>query len=193
MAAAQDEGAGSADPFYAPPRAPVADGVTDESNIRVEYELTRMDILLFTLQHQFTALPTYLTPLILGMVGGFALGKRGFYEIGFFALTCVPAMMLAQLFIVCYGFIVRGGKTLFAPHTIEIRDIGFYEETPFNRALYFWRGGMHRVVDRLGYVAVYPTPILLHIIPNRAFSTALHRASFVATLRRHMDANKPVE
>jgi hypothetical protein len=66
-------------------------------------------------------------------------------------------------------------------------DDSFFEETKFNKSFFYWPGVV-KAVSRPGFVAVYVTPHLAHIVPNRAFSSSKERSNFLALVKEKIHA-----
>jgi hypothetical protein len=78
----------------------------------------------------------------------------------------------------------RHNDRLLGPHTISISTEGFGVESVFGRSLYYWHG-IVKVVERVGYLAVYVTPHSAYIVPTRAFAKVSERDSFRVELLRY--------
>lgn len=63
-------------------------------------------------------------------------------------------------------------------HKIEIQDDALFEETKYNRSYFFWNKNM-KVFKRPGFVAIYVSQNMAHIIPRRAFRTKEQMQTFV--------------
>jgi hypothetical protein len=55
-------------------------------------------------------------------------------------------------------------------HVIELREDAFYEETEYGQFNFYWKG-VFKVVRRPGFIGVYVSPYMAHIIPVRAFAS----------------------
>lgn len=175
---------------YAPPRATIADIESDESNIRIEYDLKYRDNLLYNFLHLFTSVPVQVYMLLVVLTVPFAWRKEG-------AAFIVFMMVVAYLFLwalqMAFTAIVLASKnrSLLTHYKVVIQNEGFCVETPYARNLYFWNGGVTKVASRPGQVAVYINTHAAHVIPSRAFANADHRAGFVSTLRKRIAAGQP--
>jgi hypothetical protein len=184
-----DAPAQSASP-YAPPRAAIADIESDESNIRIEYDLKYRDNLLYNCLHLFTSAPVQVYMLLMVLTVPFAWRNQG-------AAFIVFAMVVVYLFLwtlqIAFTAIVLASKnrSLLTHYKVVIQNEGFSVETPYARNLYFWNGGVTKVASRPGQVAVYINTHAAHVIPARAFANADHRGGFVSTLRKRMAAGRP--
>jgi hypothetical protein len=158
--------------------------------MRIEYRNKFADILLFNAVHQFLSLP--LQGLYLG------LGAYIFYSESFgssLTLASITALLwylvlwiFQLLFNVAYLFSRKNGSVL-TDHLVEVRDDALLEQTKFNKSLFYWTGVV-RAVSRPGFVGIYVTPHIAHIIPNRAFKSGQQRAQFIAVLRERISAAK---
>ena len=156
--------------------------------MRIEYENKFSDILLFNAVHQF------LSPALQGLyVIIFALifwSEPNNSSIATAAITAFYwylAMWIFQLiFNAIYLFSRKNGSVL-TTHIVEVLDDAFLEETKFNKSFFYWPG-IVKAVSRPGFVAVYVTPHLAHILPNRAFSSIDQRANFLAMVKEKIRA-----
>ena len=97
-------------------------------------------------------------------------------------LVTYAAMWLVQcLFLVTY-FLTVNTKTMLGSRVIELRDDGLFEETRFNKSLYYWPGIL-KVVRRPGFIAVYVSGFAAHVIPHRVFSDDMEREKFWTALQ----------
>ena len=160
--------------------------------MRIEYENKFSDILLFNAVHQF------LSPVLQGLyIIFFAFifwAESNGSSIATAATTAFfwyLGMWIFQfLFNAIYLFSRKNGSVL-TTHVIEVLDDSFLEETKFNKSFFYWPGVI-KAVSRPGFVAVYVTPHLAHIVPNRAFSSSDQRASFLALVKEKIRAEAKV-
>jgi len=150
--------------------------------MRVEYTNTFTDILLFQAVHQF------LSPAFQGLYGvGFFLIfwaeslERQITEAASVALCIWAAMWLVQLIFNAVFYASKSNRTVLTTHVVEIRDDGFYEETKFNKSLFFWPGVI-KAVSRPGFLAVYISGHQAHVMPTRAFASKNEMKSFLRSL-----------
>jgi hypothetical protein len=68
-------------------------------------------------------------------------------------------------------------KAILTKHIVEIQDDALYEETKYNRSYFYWNG-VNKIVRRAGYIAVYVTKHMAHIIPASAFNSRNQRKEF---------------
>ena len=68
-------------------------------------------------------------------------------------------------------------KAILTRHIVEIQDDALYEETKYNRSYFYWNG-VNKIVRRAGYIAVYVTKHMAHIIPDSAFNSRIQRKEF---------------
>jgi hypothetical protein len=160
--------------------------------MRIEYENKFTDILIFNAVHQF------LSPALQGfyiiLFAFIFLAETSHSNIGAAAITAFIwyfALWIFQfLFNAIYLFSRRNGSVL-TTHIVEVLDDAFLEETKFNKSFFYWPGVV-KAVSRPGFVAVYVTPHLAHIVPNRAFSSSDQRESFLALVKGKIRAEAKV-
>ena len=155
--------------------------------MRIEYKNRFTDILLFQAVHQF------LSPIVQGLCALLAalvlqserhLGVSAAFASALFVYFVLWTAQL--LFNAIYLFSVRS-KTVLTDHVIELQDESLLEQTRFNRSNFFWPG-IAKVVSRPGFVAIYVTPQMAHVIPNRFFASKEQRSAFLATAREKVRA-----
>ena len=112
-------------------------------------------------------------------------GDAGFAA--FSALVLYLLMWIVQFAFNAIYLASPRSKSMLAKHTVEILDDAFLEETKFNKSFFYWPGVV-KAVSRPGFVAVYVTPHLAHVIPNRAFSTKEERTRFLSLTREKIHA-----
>jgi len=79
-------------------------------------------------------------------------------------------------------YFTKSNVSNFIKHTVEIQEKAFVEETEFNATYSYWHGPI-KVVVRLGFVAIYISPHLAHVIPNRAFINKAQKIKFIEGVR----------
>ncbi len=156
--------------------------------MRIEYRNKFTDILLFNAVHQF------LSPSLQGLYLG--LCAFIFYSESFdssLAVATVTALLwylalwaFQLLFNVVYLFSRKNGSVL-TDHIVEVQADALLEETRFNKSLFYWPGVV-RAVSRPGFVGIYVTPHIAHVIPNRAFESKQQRVQFIALVREKIRA-----
>lgn len=85
----------------------------------------------------------------------------------------------------------RRDPTLNAAHRIELREDGLYQETPYNRSLFLWKG-LRRIARAGRLTVVYVTAASAVLIPDSAFSTRQQRLEFFNTLKARMAGSRNV-
>jgi hypothetical protein len=153
--------------------------------MRIEYKFTFADSVLFQAIHQF------LSPQVQMIYGAmFAviyLAEARDTPI-LQALATAGAIWLAMwvLQFVCNAVIVsRKNHSVLTTHRIEIQEAGLFEETKFNKSLFYWPG-LVKVVSRPGYIAIYVSSQQAHVIPKRAFSSQSEAERFKTTVLERM-------
>ena len=146
--------------------------------MRVEYKNTFFDIFLFQAVHQFLspalqALSGVLWALIFwteSLDGPAALAAA-------VALVFWVAMWLAQFLFNAIYLASKSNRTFLTTHIVEVQDEGLYEETEFNKSLFFWPG-IIKAVSRPGFLAIYISGQQAHVVPKRAFASKSEMESF---------------
>ena len=156
--------------------------------MRIQYENKFSDILLFNAVHQF--LSPALQGLYLIFFALFFWGEsfdRSLLNAGITAFYWYMGLWVLQFgFNVIYLFSRKNGSIL-TTHFVEIQSDAFLEETRFNKSFFYWPGVL-KAVSRPGFVAVYVTPHMAHVVPDRAFSSREQRATFLALTRQKISA-----
>jgi signal transduction histidine kinase len=160
--------------------------------MRIEYENTFSDILLFNAVHQF------LSPALQGLyVIFFAFMfwaesiENSLSSAATTAFVWYFALWIFQFMFNAIYLFSRKNRSVLTTHVVEVLDDSFLEETKFNKSFFYWPGVV-KAVSRPGFVAVYVTPHLAHIVPNRAFSSSDQRASFLAMVKEKIRAETKV-
>ena len=158
--------------------------------MRIEYRNKFSDILLFNAVHQFLSLP--LQGLYLSLFAFIFYSESLTSSLVLAAVTALLwylALWVFQLlFNVVYLFSRKNGSVL-TDHVVEVQSDALLEETRFNKSLFYWPGVV-RVVSRPGFVGIYVTPHLAHVIPTRAFESEQQRVQFIALVRDKIRAAK---
>ena len=160
--------------------------------MRIEYENKFLDILLFNAVHQF------LSPALQGLYALFfvlifwseSIDNRFSYA----AITAFYWYLGLWVFQFVFNAIYlfsRKNHSVLTAHVVEVTDDALLEQTQFNKSFFYWHGVI-KAVSRPGFVAVYVTPHLAHIVPNRAFASGEQRASFLALIAEKIRANAKV-
>ena len=147
-------------------------------SMRVEYKNTFFGIFLFQAVHQFLspalqALFGVLWALIFwteSLDGPAALAAA-------VALVFWVAMWLAQFLVNAIYLASKSNRTFLTTHIVEVQDEGLYEETEFNKSLFFWPG-IIKAVSRPGFLAIYISGQQAHVVPKRAFASKSEMESF---------------
>ncbi len=90
------------------------------------------------------------------------------------------------LLIVCTVFF-KQHRGLLGEHELEIQDEGLVERTDVNESLHRWRG-FHKIVRTRGYLYIYVTDSLVHIVPRPYFVSEEAEQAFRDDLERHIHA-----
>jgi hypothetical protein len=155
--------------------------------MRIEYKNRFTDIFFFHAVHQF------LSPVVQGLCALLAaLVFRSEIHLGVSAAFASALFLYAALwagqfiFNAIYFYSMRS-KTVLTEHVIELQDESLLEQTRFNKSYFYWQGVM-KAVSRPGFVAIYVTPQMAHIIPNRFFSSKEQRSGFLLMAREKIRA-----
>ena len=81
-------------------------------------------------------------------------------------------------------FVSKGHRASLEPRTMTINDTGLLEETSNSRAEYNW-SAIQRVVQTKSLVALYISPWVAHLIPKKAFDSAVQWQQFNAFVKQH--------
>ena len=95
------------------------------------------------------------------------------------------AMWVFQIVFNIFYLYSKKEKAILTEHIIEIQDDALYEETKYNRSYFYWKG-IDRIVRRPGFVAVYVTKHMAHIIPERAFNSEREKSDFFDGVREKL-------
>lgn len=158
--------------------------------MKIEYENKFSDILLFHAVHQFLS-PVlqgfYILLFVVILMTGHNWSKDGFLPAFVGAFAWYVALWLIQFVFNAIYLFSRKNKSVLTKHTVEIQPESFYEETKYNKSYFYWNG-IYKVVRRPGFVAVYVTPHMAHIIPKRAFSSKTQMSSFINECKNKLSA-----
>jgi len=153
--------------------------------MKIEYENKFRDILLFNAVHQF------FSPILQGFFLLFSIYII-FSEIIYWRSGVISAFLWGVIFyfgIWTFQFIFNAlylfskkDISILTEHIVEIQNDAFYEETKYNRSYFYWNG-INKVVRYPGFVAVYISKHMAHIIPKRAFSSEDQIELFINTCK----------
>jgi len=144
--------------------------------MRIEYENTFIDVLLFNMAHQFRS------PVMQGFIlllTAFVAWSSDIYQ----AIASYIVIWLFQFIFNCAFLYSRKNQTVITRHIIELQEDALLEETRFNRSYFFWDGGVHKIAVRANRVAIYISPFMAHIIPPSAFSSHEQKLQFIEQIR----------
>ena len=157
--------------------------------MKIEYENKFSDILLFHAVHQFLSpvlQGSYVMLFVFILMTGHNWSKDGLVPAFVTAFVWYVALWLIQFLFNAIYFFSRS-KSVLTKHTVETQPESFYEETKYNKSYFYWNG-IHKVVRRPGFVAVYVTPHMAHVIPKRAFSSEAQMSSFINECKNKLSA-----
>ena len=156
--------------------------------MRLEYRLRYLDNLLFTLFHQFFNAPLQAFYLLLTVFIGWSWSETESIPFGLAAgLLAYIIMWIGQILLTAVYLISRRSDGTLTDHVIELREDACYESTRFNESRFFWPGIL-RVVRRPGFVAVYVSQHLAHVIPMRAFVSRQQASEFISYVKQRIVA-----
>lgn len=153
--------------------------------MRIEYDNKFKDILLFNAVHQFMSPVLQVLYLLLPIFIVFAELNAENSNLSAAVSTGILwylGLWIFQLFFNVIYLYSRKNKSVLTTHIIEIQDEALYEETKYNRSYFYWNG-IVKIVRRPGFIAVYVTPHMAHIIPNRAFTSISQASTFVDAIK----------
>lgn len=157
-----------------------------EISLRVEFNQTYGDLLLFSLLHNF----------LLRKNHWFAAGLSGLTVAALLAFNASAASIVqgaaiayavfwvGYLLLLILYFRTIGVEKLIGPKTIELQSEALFEETHFNQAYHYWPN-IVKAVRRPGCIAVYISPSVAHVIPTRAFRNKHERGNFWLALQQY--------
>lgn len=160
--------------------------------IRIEYENKPSDLIIFNAIHQFLS-PAVQGAYIIFVAFIFWVESNG-SSVATAAATAFFWYLGAWAFQLIFNaiyFSSRKNKSILTTHRIEVLDDSLFEETKFNKSFFYWPG-IAKAVPRPGFIAIYVTPDLALIVPNRAFSSSNQRARFLALVKERIHAEAKV-
>ncbi|WP_295910371.1 YcxB family protein [uncultured Xanthomonas sp.] len=150
--------------------------------MKIKYSNHFFDIALFQILHQFLSPIAQVLFVTLSAAIFYSRIHAGFGVALFSTLFIYLAFWVAQaLFSIVHQFSTRS-KTVLTEHVIELENEHLLEQTKFNKSLFYWPG-IEKAVSRPGFVAIYVTPQMAHVIPNRFFSSKEERMRFLTMAR----------
>jgi hypothetical protein len=155
--------------------------------MRIEYENKFSDILLFHAVHQFLSPALqgiYL--LLFAFIFWVESGDSSLPAAATAAFWWYAGLWIFQFLFNAIYLYSRKNQSVLTTHVVEVMDDAFLEQTKFNKSFFYWPGVL-KAVSRPGFVAVYVTPHLAHVLPNRAFSSG-QKAEFLALVRQKIRA-----
>jgi hypothetical protein len=157
--------------------------------MRIEYTNTFRDLFGYQISHQFRMPIVQVFFLFFAALTFFQWYQHVDFWVSaigaaltYLGLWCIQAIFMLLLLI----FTKR--KTLTTFHVVTLMDEGFQEESPFNRTVAFWKGGILKVRRRAGCIAVYLTPLSAYLIPIRAFASKAEATQFQNELEARIRA-----
>jgi|GEM_PF-1253331 len=158
--------------------------------MNIEYKNTFSDIFLFHAVHQFLSLVLQGFLLLFCVFIFFSeLNESNYLEAFFKAVIWYIFLWMIQIaFNAIYAY-SKVTRNVFIKRRIEISDEYFYEQTEFNKSFFYWHGIL-KAISFLGFVVVYVTPSMVHIIPNRAFISKEERLVFLQLVTSKINAAK---
>jgi hypothetical protein len=155
--------------------------------MRIEYELTFSDYLLFNVIHQFFSIPVQLLYCGAALLLFYSpIEGQPLYVTTIVVIIAYFAIWTIQLLFNVFYLGFGKNRSLLTKHIVEIQDEAFYDETKFGRAYHFWPG-IVKVISRPGFIAVYVHAHAAHVLPNRAFSSPAHRQAFLLALKEKIN------
>ncbi len=154
----------------------------------IKYENRFSDLLVFNSIHQFLSPAMQGLWIVLCVFIFQTELSNGTVTLAFITtfVWYVGLWIFQFLFNAIWLFSRKNGAVL-TTHTLEIQPEALFEETKFNRFFFYWPGVV-KAVSRPGFVGIYVSPHLAHVIPNRAFHDKIERASFLALVKEKMRA-----
>ena len=157
--------------------------------MKIEYENRFLDILVFNLFHQILSpliqMLTLTLPVGMIFLEYFILQKSLLESIEtgvvYYFLTWTIQLVFNGLYLFS-----KKDKSILTRHIIEIQDESLYEETKYNRSYFYW-DGINKVVYRPGFVAVYVTKHMAHVIPERAFESKTQMKQFLCNVEEKIE------
>lgn len=162
--------------------------------MRIRYKTTYWDIYKFNVVHSLCS------PWYQGAQGLVALWIFSTFmdspnaDIGvaaFLAFVWWVALWLLHFVVFALGLAAKNNHSMFVEHTAEVTDEGLFEETKFNKSIYYWPG-MVKFVKRPGFVALYISGQQAHVIPKRFFASNAQMNEFRQLVEDHMRRGKAI-
>jgi cell division protein FtsB len=172
---------------YAPPTAEVTD--VHPPVLRIRYENRYVDFLWFNVVHQLFSPLVQIFCAAFPVLFGVTIWHLGDHAAPVWALLAYIATWVIQILFNAIYLYSRKNRTILTEHVLEIQDEALLEQNRLGKLYSYW-SGIVKVVSRPGFVAIYVTPFTAHIIPNRAFSSRIERADFLATVQEKIRAAK---
>lgn len=159
--------------------------------MRIEYENKFSDLLIFSMIHQFLSPAVQLTFLA---PCGYILWREiaepsGYPPLLVMAVAYAGIWAIQLVFNILWLYSSKN-HSLLTDHVIEVNGDALVEETKFNKTYFYWPGVI-KAISRPGYIAIYVTPHLAHVVPDRAFSGKVGRATFLALVQQHIRGESP--
>ncbi len=157
--------------------------------MKIEYRNTFLDILRFNISHQFRNVATQCLYILMAL---FVIYSELTVKSDAGTHPSIVAAILVGFVFYCVFWILqflfnifylysRRNQSVLTSHLIEIQDDALYEETHYNKSYFYWHG-IVRVTKITGYIAIYVTPLLAHIVPDRAFADRTQKEAFYNAL-----------
>ncbi len=155
--------------------------------MKIEYVNKFRDVLLFNVAHQFSTPLLQIIFILLSLSIGWT--PHNLAHTAMWSIFTYSSIWILQALFTGLLLYSRQNHTMLTKHVLILQEDGLIEETAFNRSLFFWKGGIHKVVVRANRVAIYISPFTAHVIPPHAFSSRTQMKDFIATVRSR---RKPV-
>lgn len=158
--------------------------------MKLEYQITFADNVLFNVIHAFLSVPVQLFYFAHAAILFYIyLGEYPVLFIATIALAVYLVIWIIQILFITFFLCFGKNRSLYARHRLEIQDGAFYTESQFGRSYIYW-SGMAKVISPPGFIAVYFSANAAHVIPNRAFSSTDEKRAFLAALHQKLSAAK---
>ncbi len=151
--------------------------------MRIEYDNTFWDMLVFTAIHQFCS-PVMQGFLLLVAAMPFYVPDPGMEAPAWFMAAFYYVLLWTFQIVVFNSLYLVSTKNhaILTRHRVEVGPEALVEETKFNKSFFYWHGVVC-AISRPGFVAVYVTQQMAFVIPNRTFASPSERASFLALVK----------
>jgi hypothetical protein len=149
--------------------------------MKITYKNTYLDALWFNCVHQFMSFRfqalfvALLTFVFLVEMG--SKSQPGFSAALLTTLQWYVVLWIVQVLATALMLYSRKNHGFITQHTLEITDAALVETTLYNRTEAYWFG-LNEIVRRPGFMAIYVTKAMAHIVPSRAFSSVEERERF---------------